>query len=76
MAQYMTASNQALITLSNNPDSPTLLSSVGYLVTNTPFDLGLSQSDHASPESFHPSGVTDGTTLSLGQSTTFRFSVA
>ena len=71
--QYLVASNQVLVTLSNDPGSFTL-SSVGYLVTNSPFSLTSLNRTALPPSAFLPSGVPDGTLLTSGASTSFLIS--
>jgi hypothetical protein len=72
-SQYLTASNQVLVTLSNDPGTFSL-SSVGYLVTNSPFSLASLNRTTLPPTAFLPSGVPDGTTLTSGASTAFLIS--
>jgi hypothetical protein len=71
--QYFTASNQVLVTLKNDPGTFTL-SSVGYLVTNSPFSLTSLNRTALPPSAFLPSGIPDGTTLTSGASTSFLIS--
>ena len=71
--QYLTASNQVLVTLSNDPGTFTL-SKVGYLVTNSPFALTSLNRTALPPSAFLPSGIPDGTTLPSGASTSFLIS--
>jgi hypothetical protein len=71
--QYLTASNQVLVTLSNDPGTFNL-SKVGYLVTNSPFALTSLNRTALPPSAFLPSGVPDGTTLTSGASTSFLIS--
>jgi hypothetical protein len=71
--QYLTATNQAVITLSNDPGTFNL-SSVGYLVTNTPFALTDLNRTTLPPGAFIASGIPDGTTLTSGASTSFTIS--
>ena len=72
-AQYMSASNQALITIANDPGTFSL-SDVGYLVTNTPFALAPLNRATRPPGAFIASGVPDGTTLGPGGSASFLIS--
>jgi hypothetical protein len=72
-AQYMPATNQAIVTLSNDPGTLSL-SGVGYLVTNTPFALTSLNRTTLPPSAFIASGIADGTTLTAGMSTSFTIS--
>ncbi len=72
-AQYMPASHQALITISNDPGTVSL-SGVGYLVTNTPFALTSLNRTALPPGAFVASGIADGTVLSAGMSTSYTIS--
>jgi hypothetical protein len=72
-AQYTPNSRQVLVTLSNDPGTFNL-SSVGYLVTNTPFALTDLNRATLPPGAFIASGVPDGTTLTPGGSATFTIS--
>ncbi len=72
-SQYMTASNQAVITIANDPGTFSL-SDVGYLVTNDPFDISSLNRATLPPGAFIASGVPDGTTLGPGGSTSFTIS--
>jgi hypothetical protein len=71
--QYLTATNQVLVTLRNDPGS-FALSSVGYLVTNSPFALTSLNRTALPPSAFLPSGIADGTILTSGASTSFLIS--
>jgi hypothetical protein len=72
-AQYLTATKQMLVTLSNDPGS-FALSSVGYLITNSPFALTSLNRTALPPSAFLPSGIPDGTILTSGASTSFLIS--
>src|SRR5262249_46453009 len=69
-ATYLSGSHQATITISNDPNTFDLFS-VGYLVTNAPFDLTSLNRTTLPPSPFLPSGIPDGTTLNPGDSTSF-----
>jgi hypothetical protein len=72
-AQYLTASDQVAVTISNVHGTVSL-SSVGYLVTSTPFALTSLNRTALPPGAFIASGVPDGTTLTPGGSTTYTIS--
>src|SRR5262249_61998284 len=72
-AQYLTATNQMLVTLRNDPGT-FALSSVGYLLTNSPFALTSLNRTSLPPSAFLPSGIPDGTILTSGASTSFLIS--
>jgi hypothetical protein len=73
MAAYMPSSQQAFITIANDPFTFSLFS-VGYLVTGVPFALTSLNRSVLPPAAFLPSGIPDGTTLTPGASISFGIS--
>jgi hypothetical protein len=74
MATYSSVSNEAVITISNDPGFTFSLSSVGSVVTNTPYDITSLNRTDLSPGMFNPSTVPNGTTLGPGGSTSYTIS--
>jgi hypothetical protein len=73
MAQYLPATNQIVVTISNDPQTFSLFS-VGYMMRSIPFPLDKLNRTNLPPSKFIRAPIPDGTVLTPGESVSFTIS--